>query len=77
MILRIDFRPKRRKRASGTEVGKHAERKTSVPNGENGLPGRKSAGKYRKTYIEYPILQTLFAKLTWNHYVELLKIDVP
>lgn len=33
--------------------------------------------KMRKLYVSYPILQTLSAKLTWSHYVELLKIDDP
>jgi predicted nuclease of restriction endonuclease-like (RecB) superfamily len=28
-------------------------------------------------YLAYPILQTVSAKLTWSHYVELLKIDDP
>lgn len=32
--------------------------------------------RYINTYI-YPILQTVSAKLTWSHYVELLKIDDP
>ncbi len=31
--------------------------------------------KMRKLYLTYPILQTLSAKLSWSHYVELLKID--
>jgi predicted nuclease of restriction endonuclease-like (RecB) superfamily len=32
---------------------------------------------YVKRTIEEPILQTVSAKLTWSHYVELLKIDDP
>ena len=28
-------------------------------------------------YLTYPILQTVSAKLTWSHYIELLKIDDP
>lgn len=28
-------------------------------------------------YLTYPILQTVSAKLTWSHYIELLKIDNP
>ena len=31
----------------------------------------------RKMYLTYPILQTVSAKLTWSHYVELLKIEDP
>ena len=46
VIPRIDFRPKRRKRASGTEVCEGAGRKTSVLNVENGPRGRKSASAY-------------------------------
>ena len=33
--------------------------------------------KMRKLYQVFPILQTLSAKLSWSHYVELLKIDDP
>ncbi len=36
-----------------------------------------NVNKMRKLYICYPILQTLSAKLTWSHYIELLKIDDP
>ena len=37
--------------------------------------GMSNVNKMRKLYVCYPILQTLSAKLTWSHYVELLKID--
>lgn len=33
--------------------------------------------KMRKLYISFPILQTLSAKLSWSHYVEILKADDP
>ena len=33
--------------------------------------------KMRKLYLEYPILQTVSAKLSWSHFVELLKLDNP
>jgi len=33
--------------------------------------------KMRKLYNTYPILQTVSAKLSWSHYVELLKIEDP
>ena len=39
--------------------------------------GMSNINKMRKMYIEYPILQTVSAKLTWSHYIELLKIDDP
>lgn len=39
--------------------------------------GISNINKMRKMYIEYPILQTVSAKLTWSHYVELLKIEDP
>ena len=42
VIPRIYFRPKRRKRAFGTEVCEGAGIKTSVPNAENGPSVRKS-----------------------------------
>ena len=44
IVLRSDFRLKRRKRVFGTEVGRGTVHKTSVPNAENGSSGRKSAG---------------------------------
>lgn len=37
--------------------------------------GLSNLTKMRKLYLTYPILQTLSAKLSWSHYVELLKID--
>ena len=43
IIPGIDFRPKQRKQASGTEVGKGPRSKTSVPNSENRPLVRKSA----------------------------------
>ena len=39
--------------------------------------GMSNVNKMRKMYIEYPILQTVSAKLTWSHFVELLKIEDP
>ena len=33
--------------------------------------------KMRKLYLEYPILQTVSAKLSWSRFIELLKIDDP
>jgi hypothetical protein len=36
-----------------------------------------NVNKMRKMYLTYPILQTASAKLSWSHYVELLKIDDP
>lgn len=34
-----------------------------------------NVNKMRRLYFDYPILQTLSAKLSWSHYIELLKID--
>ena len=39
--------------------------------------GMSNINKMRKLYLTYPILQTVSAKLSWSHYVELLKIDDP
>ena len=39
--------------------------------------GLSNINKMRKMYLTYPILQTASAKLTWSHYIELLKIDDP
>lgn len=39
--------------------------------------GMSNVNKMRKLYLTYPILQTLSAKLSWSHYVELLKLDDP
>ena len=36
-----------------------------------------NVNKMRKLYLVYPILQTASAKLSWSHYVELLKLDDP
>jgi len=36
-----------------------------------------NVNKMRKMYLTYPILQTVSVKLSWSHYVELLKIDDP
>ena len=33
--------------------------------------------KMRKLFITFPILQTLSAKLSWSHYIEILKSDDP
>ena len=42
IVLRSDFRLKRRKRVFGTEVSRRPWRKTSVQSAENGSSGRKS-----------------------------------
>ena len=39
--------------------------------------GMSNINKMRKLYSTYPILQTVSAKLSWSHYVELLKIEDP
>lgn len=39
--------------------------------------GLSNLTKMRKMYLVYPILQTVSAKLSWSHYIELLKIDDP
>ena len=39
--------------------------------------GMSNINKMRKLYLTYPILQTVSTKLSWSHYVELLKIDDP
>lgn len=39
--------------------------------------GMSNVNKMRKLYLIFPILQTLSAKLSWSHYVELLKINDP
>lgn len=36
-----------------------------------------NVSKMRQMYLVYPILQTVSAKLSWSHYVELLKLDDP
>ena len=37
--------------------------------------GMSNVNKMRKMYLTYPILQTVSAKLSWSHYVELLESD--
>lgn len=39
--------------------------------------GMSNVNKMRKLYICYPILQTLSAKLSWSHYIELLMLEDP
>lgn len=38
---------------------------------------QSNINKMRALYVAFPILETLSAKLSWSHYVELLKIDNP
>ncbi len=59
----------------GAETLKQLSRDLTVRYG-NGF-GLSNVTKMRKLYIEFPILQTLSAKLSWSHYVELLKIEDP
>ena len=39
--------------------------------------GMSNVSKMRRLYLTYPILQTVSVKLSWSHYVELLKLDDP
>lgn len=59
----------------GSELLKRLSKDLTIQHG-NGF-GMSNVNKMRKLYICYPILQTLSAKLTWSHYVELLKLDDP
>ena len=59
----------------GSGVLKQLSRDLTVRYG-NGF-GMSNVNKMRKMYLCYPILQTVSAKLSWSHYVELLKIDDP
>ena len=61
IIPGIDFRPKQRKQASGTEVGKGPRSKTSVPNSENRPLVRKSArGRGAKLPSQMPKTRIVF-----------------
>ena len=57
----------------GSETLKRLSRDLTERYG-NGF-GMSNINKMRKFYSLYPILQTLSAKLSWSHYVELLKIE--
>lgn len=59
----------------GSETLKKLSKDLTIRYG-NGF-GLSNITKMRKLYQAYPILQTLSAKLSWSHYVELLKIDDP
>ena len=59
----------------GSELLKRLSKDLTIQHG-NGF-GMSNVNKMRKLYLCYPILQTLSAKLTWSHYVELLKLDDP
>ena len=57
----------------GSETLKRLSRDLAERYG-NGF-GMSNINKMRKFYSLYPILQTVSAKLSWSHYVELLKIE--
>ena len=57
----------------GSETLKRRSRDLTERYG-NGF-GMSNINKMRKFYSLYPILQTVSAKLSWSHYVELLKIE--
>lgn len=59
----------------GSETLKSLSKDLTIRYGEGF--GLSNITKMRKLYQTYPILQTLSAKLSWSHYVELLKIDDP
>ena len=57
----------------GSETLKRLSRDLTERYG-NGF-GMSNINKMRKFYSLYPILQTVSAKLSWSHYVELLNIE--
>ena len=59
----------------GSELLKRLSRDLTVLYG-SGF-SMSNVNKMRKLYLVYPILQTVSAKLSWSHYVELLKLDDP
>ena len=72
----VDFEQAGNEKAEyGSETLKRLSKDLTLRYG-NGF-GLSNVTKMRKLYQAYPILQTLSAKLTWSHYVELLKIDDP
>ena len=72
----VDFEQAGNEKAEyGAETLKRLSKDLALRYG-NGF-GLSNVTKMRKLYQAYPILQTLSAKLSWSHYVELLKIDDP
>ena len=72
----VDFEQAGNEKAEyGSETLKRLSKDMTLRYG-NGF-GLSNVTKMRKLYQAYPILQTLSAKLSWSHYVELLKIDDP
>ena len=72
----VDFEQAGNEKAEyGSETLKRLSKDLTLRYG-NGF-GLSNVTKMRKLYQAYPILQTLSAKLSWSHYVELLKIDDP
>lgn len=72
----VDFEQAGNEKAEyGAETLKRLSKDLTLRYG-NGF-GLSNVTKMRKLYQAYPILQTLSAKLSWSHYVELLKIDDP
>jgi hypothetical protein len=65
---------KRNKKAEyGSGLLKRFSNDLSIQYG-NGF-GMSNFSRMRKIYLSYPILQTVSAKMSWSHYVKLLKID--
>ena len=72
----VDFEQAGNEKAEyGSETLKRLSKDLTLRYG-NGF-GLSNVTKMRELYQAYPILQTLSAKLSWSHYVELLKIDDP
>ena len=72
----VEFEQKGNEKADyGTGLLNHLSKDLTIRYG-SGF-SLSNINKMRKMYLTYPILQTVSAKLTWSHYVELLKIDDP
>ena len=72
----VEFEQKGKAKAEyGSELLKNLSKDLSLNYGKGF--GMSNVNKMRKFYLDYPNLQTVSAKLSWSHFVELLKIADP
>lgn len=72
----VEYEQKGNERAEyGSSLLKNLSRDLSLKYGRGF--SHSNINKMRKLFLTFPILQTLSAKLSWSHYIEILKADDP
>ena len=72
----VEYEQKGDKRASyGTNLLDRLSRDLTLRHGKGF--SRSNVSKMRQLYINFPIVQTLSAQLSWSHYTEILKEEDP